>query len=666
MVSIEKSLRSVVLKYCSDHPYDMTTTNFDKWRTKVEVAFSCFIDVSISYDILSVDYKTLYRRRKTIRKYIIDYIDELKKRVKFDDIFKDTPVIRKKSRKDKLEDLEDEPKSILPATDPGYFLFCRWLAVPRYAGLYEWQKEHHDLTWDSTYEMTLVPRDHGKTVQYVQKYQWAMQYKGMDVLLLGWTDRRKEAALYVYSFFYKNDLIEKDKRTSPFHFRTKGGGKFDCYLITSKETLGMHSEGDQNRFSDITEAEWLEFKGLFNEFDENETITEKDLKIYVDKYKKNDRKLWIAIDDPIDISFMKERHKEQSLELHHDSSLYPIHPFKWSYTGTHKFEGDFFDFIKAKFEDEVIVYKRTTMRTDGTPLCPEKFTHPDLPTYQDDLKDGKRCLATIRKHVGEYAWWAEYEQDPHPITGDVWDHVHFTDFIESPIHLKYDLCFITVDRATTTKVGSSYTGCLAGMRKFENRHLIIQHDWTTRIQLEELLIKINNFVLHFSEAYPGMPIFLIVETQGGGHDFLSMARNRVDFLYEGKRVPNVIARLCTIIEFHNIGEKLQRIRDRLYLPIRNHLIEILSSLQHSEIVDEILKFPYYPKLDAIDALANASFEMDKVATQIQIDPMEILYTAYKEFEDQKYGVHVVTPEDKEKEIRSRLKGRNQRSVMDNW
>ena len=423
----EKSLRSRIFNYCRDHP----------WLSDKVKKFDWFHSIYDAFEIVDL------KKQKVVNKYINDYIDEV---MNFDDFFKRISVKQKSNkRKTRVIADDDEPTSILPYEDPGYEMFCRWFGEPGYAGLYEWQKEHHDLTWLSEYEMTLVPRDEGKTVLYVWKYEWAMQYKEMDILLLGWTDRRKEAAVYVYKFFYENGLIEKDKRTSPFHFRIKNGGKFDCYLITSKETLGMHSEGEQNRFKDITDDEWEEFKGLFNDFDENETVTEKELKAYLDTYKDSKRKLWIAVDDPIDMSFLKERHKEESLELHFDSSLYPIHPAKWSFTGTHKFEGDFFDFLLHKFEDEIALYKRSTMRDDGTPLCPEKFTHPDLPTYNDDLKEGKRCLATIRKHVGPYVWFAEYEQDPHPITGNIWDHVSEIDILEHPLHSNYDLLWITID-----------------------------------------------------------------------------------------------------------------------------------------------------------------------------------------------------------------------------
>jgi len=234
----EESLRGMVYRYCTDHPWNHDTTTKKAWCEKVYMALDA----------------TEGSRRYQVNNAINNFIDE---KLKLDDFFGRITVKQKKhKRKTKVVADDDEPVSILPATDPGYEPFCRWWGEPGYAGLYEWQNEHHDLTWAAEYEMTLVPRDEGKTVLYVWKYEWALQYKDMDILLLGWTDRRKEAAVYVYKFFYENGLIEKDKRTSPFHFRIKNGGKFDCYLITSKETLGMHSEGEQDRFKNITDEEW--------------------------------------------------------------------------------------------------------------------------------------------------------------------------------------------------------------------------------------------------------------------------------------------------------------------------------------------------------------------------------------------------------------------------
>ena len=551
----------------------------------------------------------------------------------------------------------------LPKEDPGFIDFCKFFAYPRYAGLFTWQKEHHNLTWNSIYEETLVPRDHGKSVEYTQKYEWAMWYKDTDILLLGWTDRRKQVALDVFTFFKSQDLIEVDKRSSPYHFRLINGSKFDCYLITSKETLGMHSIGRQNRFINLSDEEWDHFESLYRK-EENKEFDKKEIQKYVKERAATEKRLWISIDDPIDISFMKERHKETTLELHFNSSLYPIHPDKWSFTGTHKFLGDFFTFIENKFGKDLIIYLRSTRHEDGSLLCPERFTHPDLDTYEEDLKplivgtttlrDPKRDLAQIKQHVGQYTWFSEYEQNPHPITGDIWDHIKEVDLLDTPIERNYDICWITIDRATTATATSSYTGCILGLRHM-NGFKIITHDWTEHTTLEELLIRLNNFVIDFHNRYKRIRIIIIVEKQGGGDDFLEMCRVRSFFMHHGVLVPNRIAILCELIGLHNIGEKKQRIQDRLYLPIKNEMLGIMSTLNNSEIYTEILRFPYSNFLDGIDGLANMEYELQKIPLLHNRDPFLELGKAFLRKELGLNDPDRRTPQEKEEEVKKRLR-----------
>ncbi len=520
---------------------------------------------------------------------------------------------------------EDErAKPPLPIKDPGFELFCEFFSYPAYSGLFQWQKDHHKLTWDAKFEMTLVHRKAGKSVLYNNKYQWAIQYKNFDVLLLGWTSRYKEIAVYVYNFFEFYGEIETDRRTTPFHFRTKNGGRFDCFLITSKETLGMHSEGLQDRFEKMSQEDWETYKSLFHgnfEKDEERIFNEQELKEFIESRKGSERKLWISIDDPIDISFMKERHKEETLELHFNSTLYGIQPDKWSFTGTRKFEGDFFDFISSKFGDKLIKYIEGTIKIDGSLLCPEMFTHPKLLTYQEDLKKyyinengdkidiiPKEDLSEIRADVGEYVWFSDYEQDPHPITGEVWDYLAFESLVKAPRNRFHDICFITIDRATTTKKTSALTGCVIGLREIGTGNRIIIDDYSGKISLDQLLIKINDFVIKFRAQEPNINIIIVVETQGGGNDFITMANNIREFIKEdGSKIQNMIAEISIIVPVHNTGDKEGRIKDRLLAPIINEKIRFLNSLRNSEIVKEILNFPHSAKLDAIDALANSEY-----------------------------------------------------------
>jgi len=562
------------------------------------------------------------------------------------------------TRKDSKKDSKDPPTKVLPKSDPGFANFCRWLAYPEYGGLDGWQREHEELTKDSKYEMTCVSRDHGKSVKYNWKYQYRLAYKGYDILLLGWTARYKQIALYVYTFCDRYGLIEKDQRTSPFHFRLKNGGRFDCYLITSKETLGMHSEGAQNRFRNLSDEEWEEYKGLYTEEEwgkivdyyknEDADFDENNMREYLQSREGSTRKLWISIDDPIDISFMKERHKEDMLELRFNSTLYSINPDNWSFTGTRKFEGDFFDFIEDKFGDKLVKYIRGPINPDGSLLCPERFTHPSLSTYKEDLKrtderPPKKDLQEIRESIGEYAWFSDWCQKPHPITGEVWDTMAVVDFLEHPYTRHYPMLWITIDRATTRKTqavksDADYTGCILGLREFDTGRCIITDDWTGYIDVDELLFRVNMYIIEFHLRYEHIELLQVVETQGGGQDYVTFVYKLPEFTTENKelidkvleskvlreflkhngtydkakgimRLPNKIREWVTTDELHNKGEKIPRIRDRLNVPMKTKSLVCMHYMLNSEVVKELRLFPHCRKLDAPDAMANLMFRL---------------------------------------------------------
>jgi hypothetical protein len=599
-------------------------------------------------------------------------------------LYKEVPKVSKK----KMEEIKKENKKkynqtyqnkkkekngddILPL--PENFMsfehFCRWFSEPAYRGLYQWQKEHHEKTWGNQknehecegfnqFEMTLVSRDHGKSIVYNNKYQWAMQYCNYDVLLLGWTERRKQVALYVYNFFAHHDLIETDKRTSPFHFRIRNGGRFDCFLITSKETLGMHSEGEMNRFEDLSEAEWEEFTSLFDgkESDIEREFSAQEIKEYVESRISIDRKLWISIDDPIDISFMKERHKEESLELKFQSQLYSINPDKWSFTGTHKFEGDFFDFIKDTFGDKLVIYQSGPFRKDGSLLCPERFTHPKLSTYDVDVlpyraiqdphtreikpifnevgekikKIPKKDLAAIRKHVKEYAWHSEYLQDPKVIEGEIFKKIHFFNHLDEPVNRNYDYAFITLDRATTVKTTSDLTGYVIGLRHARTGKRQIIDDKSGNIPIFDLFHDVNMYAIDFRKRYEEVILLLVYETQGGGNDFESLVIGTSEYIYEGKMYMNKIREICILHPVHNTDDKQSRIKNRLIAPTTNGLIEFISSLRNCESVSELKNYPNSPFVDSIDALANAEHELYEYPLQSEQSGIKAVKRAYQE------------------------------------
>jgi len=678
------TLQQLVSNWIVDHPRDHPDESLVEYNARLYRAFNAHIPKKHTFSERQVKnrkqkqrklrtYKTRHyeRAEKMQLKVQLQKVNDLKIKInnkKQDQAKKIKSKADEKGGNEVQVDLDSTPR--LPEKDPGFPKFMRWISVPDYKGLYKWQREHHDLTWEAEYDMTLVARDHGKSVELNGKYQWAMQYQGMDILLLGWTDRRKEIAQYVYNFFAYYGLIKKDKRTSPFHFQILNGGRFDCYLITSKETLGMHSEGAQERFADMSEEDWDEYKSMFTvdiEVEAERALVEDELRNYIDSRTECDRKLWISIDDPIDISFMKERHKEESLELHFNSSLYAINPYKWSFTGTRKFEGDFFDFLDAKFGDEMVKYIRGTRNPDGTLLCPERFTHPDVNTYEKDLAEGKRDLAKVRQHIGEYAWFSEFQQDPHPLLGEVWDSVTFVDFLDTPVNRKHDLCWITVDRATTTNQKTSdYTGCVIGVRSSQTGTRIATHDFTDHITLDDLLLKINDFAIEFHDKHEQIMIMMVVEKQGGGDDFITMALNMKVFVKpDGTLVKNRIPDLVVIIPIHNTGNKLDRIKQRLMNPLKNHKLQFMSNMRHSEVVHEILQFPHPAKLDAIDAIANSEFVILEEYNDIVVrDPVKKL-TALYDRSDYEFEQEVNQKMIEERNLRNEIKAkvRSQRRTI---
>ncbi len=488
---------------------------------------------------------------------------------------------------------ESEQAKTLP-DELTFSQFTRWFSYPAYKGLHRWQRNCHLLTYPAKYSEILVPREHGKSVLLADEMEYAMQYDEMDVLLLGWTSRRKDLAEFVYAFFTLNDLVEVDQRTSSLHFRIENGGRFDTYLITSKETLGKHAVGKMERFNDLTEEEEREMRALFEDLDD-ETLKE-----YMENRDQN-RKLWIVIDDPIDDTFREERHKERKLERRFDSTIYNINPDKFTFCGTKKFEEDFFYYIENKFSDRLIQYKRDTGVESGNLLCPERFTHPKLDTYKQDLKDGKRDLSEIRNAIGEYWWEAEYEQNPHPITGEVWERSDLT-FIHELDHFQaYDLVCISVDRATTRNKTSDLTGITEIVRHRDTQNKTVIKDLTGKYSFYDTMDLIEDLYQSARTHYNRARIIVVIEKQGGGDDLIDAVEESGGYRFKSG-----------IIAVHSTRKKEFKIRDWLEIPIRRGYIQFLSSLANSELIEEITSFPYSQKFDAVDSLAMGSFEMDKI------------------------------------------------------
>lgn len=439
--------------------------------------------------------------------------------------------------------------------------FVKKYAYPRYGSLFKVQKEIYIVIENNKFSYVTIPRDHGKSIDFGFISQYFMKVLGWDVLYLGWTDRRKDIAEYVYNFFLMRNEVQgaKVKTSSSYHFRTNDGGRFDTYLITSKDVLGKHGDYMLS--------------------------------------KKRGRPLLMIIDDPIDETFREERHKETKLERKWRSTLSNINAEKIIFSGTRKFEEDFFYFIDLTYKNQLAKYIRSTHLKSGQArynndlinnphnlLCPERWT--------EDMLIAKRA------EIGEYDWFAEYEQEPHPITGEVWTKVGYR--LAPKFWTEYKVAEINVDSATTTKKGSSYTGITVVLKEKDAYNFLVINDLTGMYEFEEKLAIIERLYNHLRNVYYHANVIIVIEKQGGGDDLYSSAMSR-DFAFASH------AHLI-----HSTREKLSRIRDYLEVPIRSERVKFLENLRTSELIKEILNFPYSAKLDAIDSLATGIAFMEQL------------------------------------------------------
>jgi hypothetical protein len=315
--------------------------------------------------------------------------------------------------------------------------------------------------------------------------------------------------------------------------------------------------------------------------------------------RDQERGLLIIIDDPIDDTFRDERHKEQKLERRFDSTIYNINPDKFIFNGTKKYEEDFFYYIENKFGDKLVKYVRDTGVEQGELLCPERFTHPELDTYEADIQEGKRDLQEIREAIGEYWWEAEYEQNPHPITGEVWDDVETQHSITG--YHNYDLVCIAIDRATTQNESSDYTGVVEILREGKTQNKLVTKDLTGKYGFRATLDLIQELYEDARDKFPRARVIVVIEKQGGGDSLINYAEETAGFSFRNGLIP-----------VHSTRNKEFKIKDFLETPIKRGYMTFLSTLRNSELISEILTFPYCSKFDAIDALAMGSMEMDKI------------------------------------------------------
>jgi hypothetical protein len=184
-------------------------------------------------------------------------------------------------------------------------------------------------------------------------------------------------------------------------------------------------------------------------------------------------------------------------------------------------------------------------------------------------------------------------------------------------------------------VTSDYTGFIQGYRRKQTGVRIVTNDWTDHILLEKLLYDLAVFIDKQHRMYEHMMFVIVVEKQGGGDDFEESVNMRSDFEWEGKKVYNWIRELAFVHPVTSTGDKMKRIRDRVGAPIDNAMIRFMEYLKNSELVNNILDYPYNNRIDALDALSTGDWTMMLEHPVVEmgetyIKNIEELYHQYEE------------------------------------
>ena len=340
---------------------------------------------------------------------------------------------------------------------------------PSYKSLFSWQWDLFKVIEATDNILIVVPRDHGKSIFLTYYIEYLLHVKQMDILLLGWTDRVKQMAMYVYSYFLRNDALNDESimRATTNHFMTNEGIRFDCYGLKEKAILGFHPE---------------DFEG------------------------KNGMAL--IIDDPIDESFEMYPSKERDVEARWESTISNINPTKLIISGTRKFEDDFLDYI-AKAYTDITVFHRTPYNEDGSLLCPERWT--------------LEKLIKKRAEIGEYRFSSEYMGNPVPLTGGVWleSDIHYASIIKK--WKEYDQCIISVDAAWTTEETSDYTSIEILLREKGTRQYTVFEDITEKMDFDQILSRIELLYKDLRKQLTWINIKVAIESNGGGILLINLA-----------------------------------------------------------------------------------------------------------------------------------------------
>lgn len=465
---------------------------------------------------------------------------------------------------------------------PTFKEFVETEAIPKpihrktkqFVGILDYELEGYELFEKYDEICLLWPREHGKTWLVAWYIEYKMKYFGENFIYLSITRMRNRVANWVWQFCHINNLLQANpniKRgmiSTYQHFELKNGAIFEVYRFLDKEVLGMHN-------------------------------------------------FTIVTDDIVDKRWQSQRAEQEKALDYWNFTLGYIGRNKLIIVGTRKFEGDLLELILEEHEGFMHVDKRTPYKQckcaelnlnelgifDYCDICKEQsLLAPEIHTQEEFEKKKKKSI---------FAWNAEMMQNPFPKTGEAWDVGEFGYQFETqiPYIWYYDTFFIYIDRATTLKKTSDYTGCIMGIREIKTGVRLITHDFTGNISINDLHLLVNETVSIWRSKYEHMQIYLIVEKQGGGDDFLTLISTQSFFLDKGEKIPNKIREICIIREITSTGKKHFRIQNRLHAPLTNKMIQFVSNLKNSELMKELETFPYCAKLDAIDALSMGDWEI---------------------------------------------------------
>lgn len=446
-------------------------------------------------------------------------------------------------------------------------------------------------------------RGYGKTFLATWFIEWSMDRLGYPWLYLSETAIMNDVSFWVWQWAKKSKTIvaseRGDKQNTYTQFELRNGSVLRIYKYTDEKSTGQH--GWYLAFDDIIKKKWSErpsdIKKAKNQWNYSlRYIRRKGLMIF------GTRKF---LGDPLE-------HLEKMIpKMHID-----IHTPYVMVGGFPTWE----PLIDPKTEREIL-------------WVPELYSWEEL--------EQKKIVPTEDGEDPLLAWQAEMMQNPIPTSGKRWKKVYYEKQLE---HMNnYDICFFYIDRATTVGPNSDYTGFVQGYRRSQTGVRIITNDWTDHIYLEKLLYDLAVFIDKEHRMYGHISFVVVVEKQGGGDDFEESVNLRSNFEWEfeyengvkeRKVVYNWIREIAHTHAVTSTGDKKKRIKDRVGAPIDNGMIRFMEYLKDSEVVNNVLDFPYNKKIDALDAVATGDWTM--MLTYPVIDGksyVDNIMNLFKDYED---------------------------------